>query len=185
MWREASERLQFADNGKMNVYVLQVISILKQAYCSPKYLYFLLPGQKKSVRDPNGTRREEVLIADTTEFTTNWNQAVNALEKAIDMLRHPQEFGVIAARYIPYVSILPAFAAMQAYVKTCPADIRLTAQRKIRLWYWASVFLKRYSGSVESTSARDFLDMKRWIESDSAEPILLSLIHISEPTRPY
>ena len=173
MWREASERLQFADNGKMNVYVLQVISILKQAYCSPKYLYFLLPGQKKSVRDPNGTRREEVLIADTTEFTTNWNQAVNALEKAIDMLRHPQEFGVIAARYIPYVSILPAFAAMQAYVKTCPADIRLTAQRKIRLWYWASVFLKRYSGSVESTSARDFLDMKRWIESDSAEPILI------------
>jgi len=33
--------------------------------------------------------------------------------------------------------------------------------------------LKRYSGSVESTSARDFLDMKRWIESDSAEPILI------------
>ena len=173
MWREASERLEFAESEKMNVYVLQVISILKQAYCSPKYLYFLLPGQKKPVRDPDGTRREEVLIADTTEFTLLWNQAVGALEKAIDMLRHPQEFGVIAARYIPYVSIMPAFAAMQAYVKTCPADIRLTAQRKIRLWYWASVFLKRYSGSVESTSARDFLDMKRWIDNDSAEPTLI------------
>ena len=31
----------------MNVYILQVMSILRQAYCSPKYLYFLLPGQEK------------------------------------------------------------------------------------------------------------------------------------------
>lgn len=173
MWRAASERLEFAESDKMNVYVLQVMSILKQAYCSPKYLYFLLPGTRKPVRDPDGTRREEILIADTDEFTSRWHQAVEALEKAIDMLRHPQEFGVIAARYIPYVSILPAFAAMQAYVKTCPADIRLKAQRKIRLWYWASIFLKRYSGSVESTSARDFLDIKRWIENDNAEPALI------------
>jgi len=173
MWRQASERLEFAGTDKMNVYVLQVISILKQAYCSPKYLYFLLPGQKKPVRDPDGTRREEILISDTDEFTARWNEAVNALEKAIEKLRHPQEFGAITARYIPYVSILPAFAAMQAHLKTCPADIRLTAQQKIRLWYWASVFLKRYSGSVESTSARDFLDMKRWIKADSAEPSLI------------
>ena len=173
MWREASPRLEFADSDKMNVYVLQVMSILRQSYCSPKYLYFLLPGQKKPVRDPDGTRREEILIPDMDDFTKRWDQAVGALEKAIDMLRHPQEFGVIAARYIPYVSILPAFAAMQAHVKTCAPEIRLTAQRKIRLWYWSSIFLKRYSGSVESTSARDFLDIKRWIEDDSAEPALV------------
>lgn len=173
MWREASSRLEFADSDKMNVYVLQVMSILRQSYCSPKYLYFLLPGQKKPVRDPDGTRREEILIPDTDDFTKRWNQAVDALEKAIEMLRHPQEFGVISARYIPYVSILPAFAAMQAHVKTCAPEIRLTAQRKIRLWYWSSIFLKRYSGSVESTSARDFLDIKRWVEDDSAEPTLV------------
>jgi len=173
MWREASPRLEFADSDKMNVYVLQVMSILRQSYCSPKYLYFLLPGQKKPVRDPDGTRREEILIPDTDDFTKRWDQSVDALEKAIDMLRHPQEFGVIAARYIPYVSILPAFAAMQAHVRTCAPEIRLTAQRKIRLWYWSSIFLKRYSGSVESTSARDFLDIKRWIEDDSTEPALV------------
>ena len=43
----------------MNVYILQVMSILRQGYCSPKYLYFLLPGQEKPVRDPDGTRRKE------------------------------------------------------------------------------------------------------------------------------
>jgi hypothetical protein len=38
---------------------------------------------------------------------------------------------------------------------------------------WASVFLNRYSGSVESTTSRDFLDIKTWIEDDGAEPALI------------
>ena len=35
MWRKASTRLGFVDSNKMNVYILQVMSILKQGYCSP------------------------------------------------------------------------------------------------------------------------------------------------------
>ena len=62
MWRDASSRFEFVDTEKMNVYILQVMSILRQSYCSPKYLYFLLPGQEKQVRDPDGTRRKEVLV---------------------------------------------------------------------------------------------------------------------------
>ena len=90
MWREAKPRLAFANTEKMNVYILQVMSILRQAYCSPKYLYFLLPGQEKPVRDPDGTRRREVLVPDVAEFEKDWNLAVEALEAAIKHLRHPQ-----------------------------------------------------------------------------------------------
>jgi hypothetical protein len=50
---------------------------------------------------------------------------------------------------------------------------QLDAQRKLRHWYWASVFTNRYSGSVESTSARDFLDLKNWFDNDAAEPALI------------
>jgi len=166
--------LSFVDTEKMNVYVLQVMSILRQAYCSPKYLYFLLPGHEKQVRDPDGTRRKEVLISDIKEFKTYWNEAVGALETAIKLLRHPQEFGVTSSNYLPYVSILPVFAALQAQVKQLAPTAQLDAQRKIRHWYWASVFTNRYSGSVESTSARDFLDVKVWLGSDESEPPLLS-----------
>lgn len=173
MWREAAPRLEFVDSQKMNVYILQVMSILRQAYCSPKYLYFLLPGEEKPIRDPDGTRRKEILISTEMEFAKRWHDAVNALENAINLLRHPQEFGAISSGYLPYVSILPVFAAIQAHVKTLPANKQLEAQRKIRHWYWASVFTNRYSGSVESTSARDFLDMKAWIDDDSVEPALL------------
>jgi hypothetical protein len=173
MWREDSQRLNFVETERMNVYVLQVMSILRQAYCSPKYLYYLLPGQERRVRDPDGSLRKEILVPDAADFERLWNQAVDALEQAIKLLRHPQEFGAILSQYLPYVSILPAFAALQTEIRNLPIKRQLDAQRKIRHWYWASVFLNRYSGSVESTSARDFLDVKAWFEDDLAEPSLI------------
>jgi len=173
MWREASPRLDFVETDKMDVYILQVMSILRQGYCSAKYLYFLLPGQEKAVRAPDGTRSKEVLVVDTADFKKRWSSAVSAIESAINLLRHPQEFGAISSGYLPYVSILPAFAALQSHVKSLPSNRQLDAQRKSRHWYWASVFLNRYSGSVESTAARDFLDLKAWMDNDALEPDLI------------
>lgn len=173
MWREAAQRLSFVNTDRMNVYILQVMSILRQAYCSPKYLYYLLPGQERQIRDSDGSLRKEVLVPDTGDFERRWSQAVTALEGAINLLRHPQEFGAISSQYLPYVSILPAFAALQTEARILPASRRLDAQRKIRHWYWASVFTNRYSGSVESTSARDYLDVKAWFGDDTAEPGLI------------
>lgn len=102
------------------------------------------------------------------------HEAVNALSQAIDLLRHPQEFGAISSEYLPYVSILPAFAALQVAARNLPPNRQLEAQRKIRHWYWASVFTNRYSGSVESTSARDYLDVKAWFDNDASEPGLIA-----------
>lgn len=173
LWRNARSRLAFVDSEKLNVYILQVMSILRQAYCSPKYLYYLLPGQSKPVRDANGRISHEILISDEDEFESRWHAAVAAMERSIGLLKHPQEFGVTSSRYLPYVSILPAFSALQAHVGSVDATRKLEAQRKVRDWYWASVFTSRYSGSVESTSARDFLDVRRWIDEDEAEPALV------------
>jgi hypothetical protein len=173
MWREAAPRLEFVDTDKMNVYVLQVMSILRQNYCSPKYLYYLMPGQIKQVRDSDGTRREEILVVDKDDFKARWEDAVDALEVAIKLLSHPQEFGAISTRFLPYYSIIPVFAALQLHLKTLPPERQLDAQRKIRHWYWAAVFNNRYSGSVESTSARDFLDVKAWLADNTAEPAMI------------
>ncbi|WP_298575460.1 DUF262 domain-containing protein [uncultured Luteimonas sp.] len=174
LWRKAKPRLSFVESDKLNVYILQVMSILRQTYCSPKYLYYLLPGQAKPIRDASGRITQEVLIADEAEFSTRWKAAVDAMETSIAMLRHPHEFGVTSSQYLPYVSILPAFSALQAHVTNLPAVRRLDAQRKVRDWYWASVFTSRYSGSVESTAARDFQDLRRWIDDDGDEPALIA-----------
>ena len=174
LWRDAAPRLEFADTERMNVYLLQVMSILRQAYCSPKYLYYLLPGQERQVRDADGSLRKEILVPDIADFERRWKEAVEAVENTIRLLRHPQEFGAISAQYLPYVSIIPAFAALQAALRSLPAPRQLDAHRKLRHWYWASVFTNRYSGSVESTSARDYLDVKAWFGDDTAEPSLIA-----------
>jgi hypothetical protein len=174
LWRDAKPRLEFVESERMNVYLLQVMSILCQGYCSPKYLYFLLPGQEKTVRDRDGSFRKEVLVPDIADFERRWHESVDAIERAISLLRHPQEFGAISSNYLPYVSILPAFSALQSTIRDLPAAQQLDAQRKLRHWYWASVFNNRYSGSVESTSARDYLDVKAWFEDDAFEPSLIA-----------
>ena len=173
LWRKAAKRLEFVETGKMNVYILQVMSILCQSYCSPKYLYYLLPGQEKQIRDSEGKLVKEILVTDTADFEKRWNAAVSALEFAIKLLRHPQEFGAISSRYLPYISILPVFAALHDYGYHLSPSEQLSAQRKIRQWYWASVFINRYSGSVESTSARDFIDVKEWIADSEAAPAMI------------
>lgn len=173
MWRDAQPKLAFVDSPKMNVYILQVMSILLQDYCSPKYLYYMIPGQPKQIRDPDGTRRFVTLVDDESEFEKAWYQAVDFLESAINMLKHPQEFGVITSKYLPYESIVPVFSALLAHIESLPADMKLGARRKLQQWYWASVFLTRYSGSVESTSTRDFLDMSKWMEGKSEVPPLI------------
>ena len=174
LWREAAPKLDFVETARMNVYILQVMSILQQAYCSPKYLYYLLPGQEKKVRNPDGSLRRDVLVQNVSDFEKCWHEAVEALVDAINLLRHPQEFGAISSQHLPYVSILPVFAALHASALALPDNRRLDARDKLRHWYWASVFTNRYSGSVESTSTRDFLDLKNWFNDDDAQPPLIA-----------
>lgn len=174
MWRDAQPRLAAVETERMDRYILQTMSLLKQGYCSPKYLYYLLPGQEKVIRTAEGKRERIVLIPDVHEFESLWHQSVGALENSILLLRHPQEFGAIASRFMPYVSILPVFSAIQAYIKSLPHEKRLDAQHKVRAWYWASVFTNRYSGAVESTSARDYQDFQLWVEDEAMRPAVLA-----------
>ena len=94
----------------------------------------------------------------------DWEEAVSALEKAIKSLCDPKELGAIKLSFLPYFSILPIFAALQTSLKNLEPAMQLKAQERIRFWYWRSVFHQRYSSAVESTSAADFQDVKRWIE---------------------
>ena len=170
MWREIAPDLEFISSSRSDVYVLQVMSILAQNYCSPKYLYHLLPGEKRRIRRPDGSSADEVLVSDADDFKRRWSEAVEIIKTGIARLSHPQDFGAISPALLPYTSIVPAFCAALHIANSAPEAERLTAVRKVRDWYWASVFTNRYSGSVESTAARDVLALRQWIEDDDAEP---------------
>jgi hypothetical protein len=170
MWREAEPRLDFVAGGKLNVYILQVMSLLRQSHCSPQYLYFLLPGVERKTRKADGSFERQIMVASADEFRERWSAAVTTLENAVERLRHPHEFGVSSAAYLPYYAILPVFAAGLSELKTQPPGNRLAAEGCFRLWYWASIFTNRYSASSETTAARDIQDLRAWFGDEAAEP---------------
>ncbi|MDE2933221.1 MAG: DUF262 domain-containing protein [Chloroflexota bacterium] len=170
MWRDAAPVLSFVQSEKMNVYILQTMSLKVQGYLSPRYLYYLLPGYQRPIRDADGNRRHTVNVESREAFLGLWDEAVTSLSEAIEVLRHPQEFGAVASKFFPYHSILPAFAALRSSVDGLPAASRLQASQKLRQWYWASVFTRSYSGPTESTAARDYREVRVWFSDGEAEP---------------
>lgn len=174
MWHDAEEALNFTDAKKMKIYVLQVMSILQQSYCSAKYLYYLVPEAVKSIKKPDGSLEKIVLIENSDEFVNHWHRSVSALKKGIQSLKSPRDYGAIQPQYVPYHSIIPAFSAIKAHVEDENYVNKLDIQSKIRKWYWASVFTNRYSSAVESTSAKDFQDLKRWFLNDEDEPEVIA-----------
>ena len=79
LYRQDAGRLSFADAERMNLYVLQVMSMLVQEYCSPRYLYYLIPGAHRTFRNADGSMRDEVLIGDNAQFLERWREAVEHL----------------------------------------------------------------------------------------------------------
>jgi len=169
LWREVEPRFSFMDNERMNVYVLRVMSIIRQKECSDKVLSYLIPKKERSYREKGG-RRTEVVVKGKDDFMNLWEQAVKALEQTVSLLRQPQEFGVISARFLPYPSILPAFAAL----KVAAERRGLSAHQKLRLWYWASIFTERYAGQVWTTIFQDYRDVSAWFSDDDAEPSVIA-----------
>ena len=173
LWHEARAKFESFQSDKFDIYTLQIMSILLQNYCSPKFLFHLIPQNKKRVKTNEGKFENIVLINDEQEFKERWYEAIGALEKAIMRLQRPQQYGVSSSRFLPYKSILPIFAALNTRIEQSNSDLRFKGQKKLENWYWASIFTSRYSGSVASKSAKDFQDVSEWILDDTKEPIVV------------
>lgn len=175
MYEQAAPRLAaFSGDDRLNIRILQVMSLKMQEACSPRYLYYLVPKSEKQTRDSRGKRQTVVLVPDSEAFVELWEDAVTALEGTTQLLRDPREFGAVAESYLPYTTILPAFAVLQMHAKSLAPAQRIKAYHKIQLWYWASVFLNRYKSAVDSTSASDYRNVRNWIGADSQEPDFVS-----------
>ena len=162
LWRDARPDLESPIFRRMNIYVLQVMSILCQGDCSPKYLPFLVPKQHRRIRNEDGSFDHKVYIEDSDDFMSHWEKAINAIKDARDLLS--REYGAIVPKFIPYPAILPVFAALNLTASTLPANTRRDAFIKVKRWYWASVFTRRYAQAVETTAARDYREVCAWLE---------------------
>ena len=165
MHREARAELP-AVYGELNTksYLLMIMSIIKQDYCSPKYLYYLVPGAQKTIGRRGIDQRQVVLVEDAPAFRELWAEAADTLARGIRLLSNARSYGAIRESFLPYPSILPAFSAIQRLLRfsTGIAD-PATARGKVAQWYWSAVFDERYSSSVETTTTGDYQRMRAWL----------------------
>lgn len=179
LWRKIAEveEMTVVDDEKMRVYLLQVMSIIKQGYCSPKYLYFLVPKTTKSVKE-DGIKSKKILIKDNLEFLESWKQAVNIIKQGVKILQNPRDYGAVSSKFIPYPSMIPVFSVLNYEKNDDVYPNKKQNEKKIKNWYWASIFTKNYSSAVESQTQKDWTDLKRWFNDDLNIPKVIKQVEV-------
>jgi hypothetical protein len=166
LWENMDNRKLKEMDSSMNEYLLKVISLYKQDYCSSKYIYNLIPGEEVTMRKEDGTEYIRVLVEDREEFESLWEKACEYSEKARQIIMNTgdAEFGAIKADFIPNTTIVPVLAAI---LWEYDGDVENPEfKENLRKWYWTAVLSKDYSGSSDTVMAKDFRDWKDWMAGE-------------------
>lgn len=168
LWENlVNEQLKQLDSS-MDEYLLKSISLIKQNYCSAKYLYNLIPGELTTRKDEQEQKYEEILVENSSEFKQLWIESCKYSENARKRIMNtgPGDFGAIKKDFIPNTTIVPVMAAILWEYNGDPDDQTFITQ--MQKWYWSAVFSEDYSGSSDSVMAKDFRDWKEMLKSGKA-----------------
>ena len=176
LWQaEAADfQTKLPDPDKGKIYVLQTMSILKQIYCAPKFLYYLIPNSVKKIKSETGGLEKKVLVDSKEDFLKLWKDSTLQMKNSLKIISNHSDLGVIQAKFFPYPTMLPIYTAINIEKTKDEYVNRKDIEEKIRYWYWSSIFTKYYSSSVESQMAKDFVEMKKWFLDDSVVPTVVS-----------
>jgi len=149
LWREAitkHESLKYISEGKFDiygVYILRVISLIRGSDAKGSTLINLKPEN----------------------FENDWIQATLYFEKAIKRITNTGADGfgagasnlTVSPKWIPFTTMITVLAGLLWNIGEKKRDYR--ALEYVKRWYWSSVFLERYGGTVETNISRDYTDL--------------------------
>jgi hypothetical protein len=107
-------------------------------------------------------KRRDVLQMTVEQIQIGWCSIVQGLVEFLQMLR--DDCGVILPRWLPYNTILIPGAAAFAAVASMTGPEVGAARNKIKRWFWCSVFAQAYERSPNSQAAKDYVELKRWLD---------------------
>jgi hypothetical protein len=101
------------------------------------------------------------------KFEEDWAIASLYFEKALERISSTSldGFGAFDTNWMPYSTMVPVLAALLLNADTRKREA--PAYDLVKKWYWCSVFLERYGGSVESTTYRDYADLVTLFDNPS------------------
>ena len=157
-----NKKLKEVDRN-MNEYLLKLISLYIQGYCSSKYIYNLIPGAKTKKKTPSGRMEEVELVRNKSEFVELWENACQYAEKAREIIMNVglHDFGAIKSKFVPNTTIVPVLGAVLWECKK--HEDRPDFREALSKWYWSATLSGDYSGSSDTVMAQDFRDWQRWL----------------------
>jgi len=134
LWENLNyELLKEIDPG-MNEYLLKIISLIKQNYCSSKYIYNLIPGEKIIRKDKSGRKYKDILVRDGKEFGKLWEKSCKSAEKARRIIMN--SFAAIKTDFIPNTTVVPVLGAILWEYKGDPDNVNF--KNNLKRWYWSA-----------------------------------------------
>jgi hypothetical protein len=105
------------------------------------------------------------------KFNEMWRSMSKFVNMAITKLEDTDNgFGVPSPTLLPYEPMLPVLASLIQQIKENFSDYEHDCDKKIKKWYWSSVFNQRYSQGVEGRKTSDYKSMIEWFDDDEKIP---------------
>jgi hypothetical protein len=143
LWASAKERFPIIDDFEIDpYYALQAVSLACRAAPSCK--------------------RGDVLDLEAPAVEEWWERAIEGLGRALEILR--DDCGVMVPKWLPYYTILVPIAAILAKRPLPGGPDGGAVRNKLVRWYWCAVFGQAYENAPNSQSAKDVVEVIRWLD---------------------
>jgi len=158
-----NDKLKSVDRN-MHEYLLKLISLHVQGYCSSKYIYNLIPGEATKKRTETGEMQDVVFVPDKAKFNDYWRKSLKYAETARERIMNVgnYDFGAIKSKFIPNTTIVPVLGAI---LWENEQDGNSDINKKLRQWYWSATLSGDYSGSSDSVMSKDFRDWQKYLSN--------------------
>ena len=121
--------------------------------------------RNKECKDENVGKLSEI------QFETHWDTTVQMVDRALEKAQSAADggFGVTDKYGFPYSTLLPTLANLLHLAENSETHPRPKDLQMVKRWYWASTFSKRYSGSSDTISYKDYNEGRDWIRGERTE----------------
>jgi hypothetical protein len=154
-WEKVQQKHPILSSFEVDAYyLLQAVSLRATA--------------EKSAGARASAQRSDVLELTPDEFEKYWDQVAQGAARALTFLR--DECGVLAPKWLPYSMILVPLAAVWHEVESKRSTESGSALKKIRRFFWCSVFSRNYDQGGNSQAGKDFTDLTSWLHDGDRIP---------------
>ena len=145
-------------------YILQVICLIRGTKQGDEWPTCAKQDLKKIPRFYEETK---LFRSKKKQFNEDWEESCKCINKTLEQFR--AEFGVCNKKYLPYTPMIVTLSAIKWWSSDYDQRYIGTISKKIRMWYWGSIFSLAYSKSTDDVISKHFYHLRQWLAPGKRE----------------